>query len=465
MPNTDHELNVYRIFGEHPGKTIMIIGGIQGDEPGSYMTADLYADIHLKKGNLIVVPRANFYSILLNQREGLTGDMNRKFGTKNNLKKGLDEEVVNVLKQLIAESDLLLNLHEGSGFYSPVWINDVENPKRYGQSIIYDAEVFLLPNNQGSINLGGLANNVIKKVNSQIKNPRYHFKPNNHNSISEKTSHPEQRSSATYYALTQAFIPAFGVETSKTIDKLEMKISLQKLVINTFMDLLGIELDTPGVDLKKPELTYILIKVNDGPSFAMPHGSTLKIKPGDEVIVTDIIANYKRGLIADLQGMGNRNDTNVPFRISNDAKITVRKDSEECGWVILDVDTPVPSGPETVAKIDAKMIKAEELIINVNDTIESLPVGSTLQIKKDSRLILKGIRTNIPHLDSDVFINFKGFAPPKYSNNGNDLNYPIYINQDLWPRYSVNKKGKLYPVVATYNDAVIGEFWVEIAGN
>ena len=111
------------------------------------------------------------------------------------------------------------------------------------------------------------------------------------------------------------------------------------------------------------------------------------------------------------------------------------------------------------------MIKAEELIINVNDTIESLPVGSTLQIKKDSRLILKGIRTNIPHLDSDVFINFKGFAPPKSSNNGNDLNYPIYINQDLWPRYSVNKKGKLYPVVATYNDAVIGEFWVEIAGN
>ena len=443
----------------------MIIGGIQGDEPGSYMTADLYADIHLKKGNLIVVPRANFYSILLNQREGLTGDMNRKFGTKNNLKKSLDEEVVNVLKQLIAESDLLLNLHEGSGFYSPVWINDVENPKRYGQSIIYDAEVFLLPNNQGSINLGGLANNVIKKVNSQIKNPRYHFKPNNHNSISEKTSHPEQRLSATYYALTQAFIPAFGVETSKTIDKLEMKISLQKLVINTFMDLLGIELDTPGVDLKKPELAYILIKVNDGPSFAMPHGSTLKIKPGDEVIITDIIANYKRGLIADLQGMGNRNDTNVPFRISNDAKITVRKDSEECGWVILDVDTPVSSGPETVAKIDAKMIKAEELIINVNDTIESLPVGSTLQIKKDSRLILKGIRTNIPHLDSDVFINFKGFAPPKSSNNGNDLNYPIYINQDLWPRYSVNKKGKLYPVVATYNDAVIGEFWVEIAGN
>jgi predicted deacylase len=67
----------------------MLIGGIQGDEPGSYLTADLYADIHLKKGNLIVVPRANFYSILLSRREGLTGDMNRKFGENGNSKKSL----------------------------------------------------------------------------------------------------------------------------------------------------------------------------------------------------------------------------------------------------------------------------------------------------------------------------------------------------------------------------------------
>jgi hypothetical protein len=68
-------------------------------------------------------------------------------------------------------------------------------------------------------------------------------------------------------------------------------------------------------------------------------------------------------------------------------------------------------------------------------------------------------------LDSDVFINFKGFAPPTSTNEGNDLDYPIYTNQDLWARYSVNKKGKLYPVIATYNDKTIGEFWVELASN
>ena len=465
LPNTDHELNVYRIFGDEPGKTIMIIGGIQGDEPGGYLTADLYADIHLKKGNLIVVPRANFYSILLNRRDGLTGDMNRKFGKNGNGKKSLDEEVVVVLKHLIDESDLLLNLHEGSGFYSPVYINDMENPNRYGQSIIYDANIYPLPDNKGAINLDGLAKSVIKKVNSQLENTRYHFKPNNHNTISSSTSHPEQRLSATYYALTQANIPAFGVETSKTINKLETKISLHKLVINTFMEHLGIELDAPGLNLKKPHLDYLLVKVNKGPAYAMPHGSTLKIKPGDEVLITDIIGNYKRGMVADIDGLGNRNDTNIPFSIPSDTRIIVRKDAAECGWIALETGTVTEKPPEVIASKDLPTMQAEELVINVNDTIQTLPAGATLHVNKDSRLILKSIRTNIPHLDSDVLINFKGFAPPKSVNDGNDLNYTIYTNQDLWSRYSVNKNGKIYPVVATYNEKTIGEFWIEISSN
>ena len=75
---TEHELNVYKINGVEKGKTLLIIGGLQGNEPGGYLAADLYVDMSLKKGNLIVVPRANFYSIISNQR-GVNGDMNRQF--------------------------------------------------------------------------------------------------------------------------------------------------------------------------------------------------------------------------------------------------------------------------------------------------------------------------------------------------------------------------------------------------
>ncbi|MBW1839651.1 MAG: hypothetical protein JRI49_06910, partial [Deltaproteobacteria bacterium] len=49
---TESELNVYKIHGVEKGKTMLIIGGIQGNEPGGYLAADLYVDMSLKKGNL-----------------------------------------------------------------------------------------------------------------------------------------------------------------------------------------------------------------------------------------------------------------------------------------------------------------------------------------------------------------------------------------------------------------------------
>jgi predicted deacylase len=87
FPNTAYELNIYKIKGKKPGNTLMLIGGIQGNEPGGFLSADLYADMRLEKGNLIVVPRANFYSIITNQR-GPNGDMNGKFHLEDNVHHG-----------------------------------------------------------------------------------------------------------------------------------------------------------------------------------------------------------------------------------------------------------------------------------------------------------------------------------------------------------------------------------------
>ena len=135
---TDAELEVHFINGEVSGSTLLLLGGIQGDEPGGYLAADLYADISLKKGNIIVVPRANFPSIVGNSR-GVAGDMNRKFAGRI-MASDRDAAVVGVIKELMNESDFFLNLHDGSGFFSPVWESTLRNPMRFGQSIIADAE-------------------------------------------------------------------------------------------------------------------------------------------------------------------------------------------------------------------------------------------------------------------------------------------------------------------------------------
>ncbi|MFC1820419.1 M99 family carboxypeptidase catalytic domain-containing protein, partial [Thermodesulfobacteriota bacterium] len=199
FPNTVYELNIYRIYGKNPGKTLMLIGGIQGNEPGGFLSADLYADMRLEKGNLIVVPRANFYSIILNQR-GPHGDMNRKFTYEDNAL-SMEDKIVTILKKLISESDYLLNLHDGSGYYYPKYINKWRNPMRFGQAIIADCESFKIPGTDKVIPLGEMAQKVMDEVNRNINNDLYQFHFMNTRTSGRDSPHKEQRKSATYYAL------------------------------------------------------------------------------------------------------------------------------------------------------------------------------------------------------------------------------------------------------------------------
>lgn len=484
LANTEHELHVFRIYGKKPGKTIMVIGGIQGDEPGGYLTADLYADITLKQGNLIVVPRANFYSILLNQRNGLTGDMNRKFGDKDKDHKNLEQEIVSILKGLIGEADCLLNLHEGSGYYNEAWINEMENPKRFGQSIIFDADTYHTGGGRETINLEKLALRVIDRVNPQIENPRYHFKANNHNTVSDESPHLEQRNSASYFALTQAGIPAFGIETSKSIRSNSQKVNLQKLVVNSFMAEFDIIPESPGLLLEKTELDYVLVQVNNNLPYAVTNGSEITVSAGDEVVITDIIANFTRGLAADFENMGSYNDTKLPFRIAQTTKVLIRKDAETCGWVNIKIKSESPAeqtekqpdttnvavikvqqpAPDTSSpdKPEPAELRAENLLVNLNGQFMIIPEGEELVVPRDRALIIKGVQTNVPLLDKSILANLKGFAPPKSNNDGNDINFAVYPEQDLWKRYSENKEGLRYPVNATYNDKIIGTFWIRL---
>lgn len=479
LANTEHELHVFRIYGKKPGKTIMVIGGIQGDEPGGYLTADLYADITLKQGNLIVVPRANFYSILLNQRNGLTGDMNRKFGDKDKDHKNLEQEIVSILKNLIEEADCLLNLHEGSGYYNDEWINEMENPKRFRQSIIFDADTYLTGNGAETINLEKLALRVIDRVNPQIENPRYRFKANNHNTVSDESPHLEQRNSASYYALTQAGIPAFGIETSKSIRSNSQKVNLQKLVVNSFMAEFDIIPESPGLLLEKAELDYVLVQVNNNLPYAVKNGSEITISAGDEVVITDIIANFSRGLAADFENMGSYNDTKLPFRIAQATKVLIRKDAETCGWVNIKIksEPPIQAAEKQfdatgVALVKAQQLSpgkptpvelhAEKLLVNLHGQFMIITEGEELIVPRDKPLIIKGVQSNVPLLDKSILANFKGFAPPKSKNDGNDINFAVYPEQDLWKRYSENKNGVRYPVNATYKDKNIGTFWIRL---
>lgn len=456
LAGTPYELHVYRLEGrEASSPTMLIIGGIQGDEPGGFLAADRYVDLTLRRGTLIVVPRANFYSILKNHR-GPEGDMNRRF--KDGSVRSPMDRVVEVIKGLMAEADILLNLHDGSGFYFPRWESPQRNPMRFGQSIIADASVFHHPSSGRYVELEAMASRVIKKVNAQIHDERHHFHFNNHRTMERDSPHKEQRGSATFYALTQHGIPAFGVETSKNIPDPGIRVQYQTMVINAFLDEMGIVADQPPIPLDPPQLHYVLLSINGQIPLAVPDKESIVMASGDTLEIRGIVANYHRGVTADLEGLGTENDVNKTFRIRRDTRVLVRKESQVFGQVGIRVGK---NGQPRDSWEGQGGSQLEYFILEVNGQkrlVENhgrvkVVMGDVLQLVD---LLGKDIAS------VDVQVNFIGFVHASGENRGEDRGIPINTATDLMAKYALDPEGTLYRVVALDGNSLVGEMVVEL---
>ncbi len=453
-----NELNVYRIFGSKPGKTLLIIGGIQGDEPGGFLAADFYADFSLEKGNLIVVPRANFPSILKQERQ-INQDMNRKFMDDTTL--NYEAKVVDVLKKLICESDCFINLHEGSGFYSSTWKTLDRNPKKYGQSVIADDAILYPGENLASVDLKAMAQQVIDKINENIEDEAIHFHFNNHRTNHPDTSHKEQRRSATYYAMNVCKIPAFGIESAKALP-LELKVRQHIYAINGFMDILGILPQTPGIDLQKPQMEYMIISVNDAIPVVVGKMHRLKINRGDTIQVHDIVANYERGLSVDVLGAGNDyNDMEKKLIINEPTRIEAKKDFYACGSVFLDFHDTIDTNSKRLGRAsnEAATIRYK---LKINGSTLIAENYSHVNIQLGDKLIIEDIITG--DIDpSEYVVNFKGFVGNNSINTGEDRGYVIDTGAGvLIPRFSLKKKGRHYYVVTTLAGNEVGRIYIDI---
>lgn len=459
----ENELHVFRIFGSKPGKTLLVVGGIQGDEPGGFIAADFYVDMSLEKGNLIVVPRANFPSILKKERQ-INQDMNRKFMDDHTY--NYEAKVVDVLKKLICESDCFLNLHEGSGFYSKEWKSSDRNPKKYGQSIIADdALLERKPGNgeKAKIDLERMAKAVIKKINRSIVDESHYFHFNNHKTNHPDSLHKEQRRSATYYAMNVCKIPAFGIESAKSLP-LEQKVRQHILAVNGFMEQLDIQPKTPGINLKKPEMQYMIISVNDSIPVVVGKMQRLKIRPGDMIQVHDIVANYERGLSVDVIGVGNEfNDMKKKLKIDEPTRIEAKKDFYACGSVFLDIEAKgATASLDRLALSESKKAKSLQYKLRINGRTRIVDNYGRVGLKFGDQMVIVDIITG--DIDpSEYIVNFKGFVGNSSRNNGEDRGYVIDTGAGvLMPKYSTGKKGRQYHVVTTLKGKEVGKLFIDI---
>lgn len=231
--------------------TLLVIGGIHGNEPGSYFATALLSQYYtIKKGNLWIIPDLNQLSIQNNSR-GTNGDMNRKFANID--PHDPDYTIVKEIQTIIKEPQvgLILNLHDGHGFYRKEYQNTIFNPNAWGQTCVIDQNS--LDDTHPFGNLNEIASKVSHGLNKNLIENYHIFDVRNTNTRFDDEA---MKHSLTYFAVTHNK-PAFAIETSKNLPTLHHKVFYQLQAIEGYMKIMGIEFE-PLLELTPESIEKIL---------------------------------------------------------------------------------------------------------------------------------------------------------------------------------------------------------------
>jgi len=226
------DFTLHKLSAAQPGNVVLIVGGIQGDEPGGFNAAALLTT-HYKvtRGGIWVVPNLNFLSIVRRTR-GVYGDPNRKFADLA----PTDPEypIIARIKAIITDKRVsaVLNLHDGSGFFRHTYIDRLRNPKRWGQCVIIDRRGIEA---ERYSDLAGIAQAVTSDVNRYLINTDHRLHVHN---TRTHLGDAEMAKTLTYFATCQGK-PAFGLEVSKSFPT-HLRAYYHLRMIESFLTKMGI---------------------------------------------------------------------------------------------------------------------------------------------------------------------------------------------------------------------------------
>ena len=247
------EADIQLIKKENPDSntTLLVIGGIHGNEPGGYFAPAILATHYkIKSKNLWIIPNLNADSIVANRR-GIHGDMNRKFAYMK--KNDLDRKIVEGIKKIILSKNvsLILNLHDGHGFYRKENQGSIFNPSAWGQTCVIDQCELKTSRKFGS--LDEIAQSVKDSINKKLIKKHHQFNVKN---TKTKFHDEAMQHSLTFFAVTHNK-PAFAIETSKYLSNLNQKVFYQLLAIEEYMKIMDINF-TRDFDLSEKGIGEII---------------------------------------------------------------------------------------------------------------------------------------------------------------------------------------------------------------
>jgi len=132
---TRWESRYHVIQGDEPGPTVLLVGGVHGDEPAGAQAAEQICQWPLRKGRLVVIPRANPAALdartrLIPGEKAGSRDLNRNFPKPGGPAEAIGDLAAALWSTIAAQKpDWVIDLHEGYGFHRT-------QPKSVGSSII-----------------------------------------------------------------------------------------------------------------------------------------------------------------------------------------------------------------------------------------------------------------------------------------------------------------------------------------
>jgi hypothetical protein len=399
------------------GHTLLVIGGIHGDEPGGYFApAILTRHYKITQGNLWVVPNLNTDSIIKNRR-GVYGDMNRKFSFVK--KSDKDYQIIQDIKNIIKDKqvDLLLNLHDGRGFYRTSWKSSIFNPRAWGQAFIIDQKV--LDINSKFKDLDDIGNRVSQNLNAKDLEKDYHdFRVKN---TKTKDKDEQMQLSLTYFAINNNK-PAFAIETSKNLTELSRKVQYQLRAIEEFMKIMDIKY-TRDFDVDNYDEVNAI--VNDFHSVKINDNITLDLN------------NLKRTLrYFPLKHKNNKAKFYHPLGVLKKVK---------------DKEYHIYIGNKLITRLIPQYFdinnSLQRFTINVDGKNKYVEIGSIIKVKENFKILL----------DSKYRVNVIGFSQKGLKNESN-----IKIDKKgFLKRYSISKTKDIYRVEIYKDNKFIGMVLVD----
>jgi len=385
--------------GQSNDNTLLIVGGIQGDEPGGFMAASLISTHYtIQKGSVWVIPNLNFYSIIKRSR-GPFGDMNRKFAKLSH--NDPDYDSVNRIKEYISDENvkLVLNLHDGSGFYRKNYVDKMHSPYRWGQSSIIDQSNLDI-DMYG--NLEEISQRICEHVNNNlIKQEDSYLVHNTKTRMGDK----EMEKTLTYFAINNGKA-AFGNEASKSLPVHE-RAYYHLLALEEYMRVMGIEF-TREFELTPRNVRNAL----DNDIYISFYDDKIKLPLSQ-------IRNY-------LKYFPVKKDGSLEFTPSNPLTTVIKKGNTYT----------VHYGNRRMVKLKADYLDMENEDANIKMSID----GNEKDVEFGS--IINAVNKFSVSAKTKYRVNVIGYKNKKQRNESGLL----IKKQQIAKRYSIDKKGKIYRV-------------------